>query len=186
MLRPTSFAYRVRRMGDKKPPPYKAAGERLRRRRTALQDAKRLEALKDIAKSVGVTVSSYLSYERGEYWPKGEKRRRLAKLMDWSEIELDHGPQMSATSDSPEVNRLIMAFGWLTDDERQALLRELEAKAVTNKAIAKQLGPRFTIASDATMLAVLKRGGDFPPGAKIKAKPPARRGPNAYREEDPE
>lgn len=72
-----------------KPLPYKAAGARLRERRESLQKAGKIGKLKVLAKEVGVTVSSYLSYERGEYWPKGEKRKRLAVVMGWSDIELD-------------------------------------------------------------------------------------------------
>lgn len=87
---------------------------------------------------------------------------------------------------SPEVTRLIKAFAWLMDDERNHLLRDLEAKAATNKAIAKQLGPRFKVASDATMLEVLKRGGDFPPGSKKKSKATRQKRGTQFKEEDPE
>lgn len=171
-------------MGDDKKTPYLAAGTRLRERRKALQRAGRFPGgLAEIAQAAGATTSSYQAWERGEYWPKGGKRKKLADLMGWSEIELDHGPQLNS-SDSPEVTRLILAFGWLMEEEKANLLAELEAKATVNKTIAKQLGPRFSIASDATYLEVLKKGGDFPPGSKPKKSVKPRR--QRFKEEDPE
>lgn len=86
--------------------------------------------------------------------------------------------------ESPDVIRLVKAFAWLMEDEQEKLLAELEAKAATNKTIAKELGPRFRVKSDQEMLAHLVRGGDFPPGAKKKAIKGKRR--QGFREEDPE
>lgn len=52
-------------------------------------------------------------------------------------------------ADSPEVERLIRAFTWLMDDEREKLLEDLDARAEGNKRIFKEMGRKFRPLSDA-------------------------------------
>lgn len=125
-------------------------------------------------------------YETDKNRPGKDARLALALVFERTESFIEFGelsPTSSAQVREPDaqyatgkkVDRLIKAFTWLTDDEQETLLKELEAKATANKAIARQLGPRFKIASDATMLDLLKKGGDFPPGTKRRPAPKPRR-----------
>lgn len=106
-------------------------------------------------------------------------------------VALEEGPVKSekpavAQIESPEITRLILAFGWLTKKQKKTRLAELEADALTNKTFAKELGAvDFEFKSDQEMLDHLLRGGDFPPGKKKaqKTKRPKRQG---FAEEDPE
>lgn len=134
-------------------------------------------------------------YEENTNRPGKDARRALAMVFDRTETYIEFGDTVqqklearepaAAYGDSPEVARLIRAFSWLTDDEKATLLGDLESKAATNKAIAKQLGPRFKIASDETYRKVLERGGDFPPGTKKRQSTPRRR-PAIGHPEDPD
>lgn len=133
-------------------------------------------------------------YELDENRPPPDARRALAKVFDKTESYIEFGDSKQEAREpapsyaaglAPDVDRLIRAYTWLMDEERDALLKELEAKAETNKQIAKRLGPRFKFASDERVLEALKRGGDFPPGSK-KKQTAKRRRPPTFREEDPE
>jgi transcriptional regulator with XRE-family HTH domain len=174
--------------------------ETIGQRITRLRNAKgwsRAELGRRMAKAVGrdkpFAGESVRRYEEGIDKPRRDGRLALAKVFDRSEqyIEFGESARQEAREPSPtygvdvapEVERLIRAFSWLMEDERDALLKEIEAKAVTNKAIAKQLGPRFKITGDARVLEVLQNGGDFPPGKKKAAQ---RRRPPTFKEEDPE
>ena len=88
--------------------------------------------------------------------------------------------------ESPEITRLILAFGWLTKAQKKKRLEELEADALTNKAFAKELGAaEFEFKTDQEMLSHLIRGGDFPPGKK-KARKGAPSKKQGFAEDDPE
>lgn len=123
-------------------------------------------------------VAAYLGLKTDEYLVK-VGRVRAGEL-------IQEPPAEYTSSDSPQITRLIKAFAWLMDDEQEKLLRELEAKATANKAIAKQMGPRFSYATDETMLALLRRGGDFPPGSKKKSSKAKSQRKGSFREDDPE
>lgn len=84
------------------------------------------ETIEPIAKYFGITLGQLRGYE-----PLG------AKL-----------PPPTPALESPEVSRLIKAFGWLLADEKVEFLKELEAKAKGNMVISKELGPRWTTATD--------------------------------------
>lgn len=133
-------------------------------------------------------------YEIGKNRPKGDARLALSKVFGKSEAFIEFGESGKpdareptaryASVLAPDVERLIRAFSWLTSEQQKQLLEGLEADAATNKAIAKQLGPKFEFAKDEKVLAGLKRSGDFPPGtrrraAKVKRQP-------GFKEEDPE
>lgn len=121
-------------------------------------------------------VAAYLGMKTDEYL------ERVGRVPPRSETSA----AIQFESDSPQITRLVKAFAWLMDDEQKKLLADLEAKAATNKTIAKELGPRFRIKPDQEMLEHLKRGGDFPPGTKKKAARSRQPKRGGYREEDPE
>lgn len=137
-------------------------------------------------------------YEEGIDEPGNAARAALAKVFGKSEQYIEFGDSSQKAKqpeakyngqhgmDSPDVVRLVKAFAWLMPEEQVTLLRDLEAKAMTNRQIAKSLGPRFSIKSDQEMLEHLKKSGDFPPGARKKATKGARRRGPSFREEDPE
>lgn len=134
-----------------------------------------------LATAVGVKYQSVQEWEReGGTAPHRKRHGAVAAALGVTVHELLTGERVPARGegDSPEVERLIRAFSWLMEDEQAELLKTIEAKAATNKVIAKQLGPRFRVASDAEYEAVLRKSGDFPPGAKKKrAKPGPKRQP---------
>lgn len=146
-----------------------------------------------LAKLAGVKYQSVQEWEREDGTAPSRKRlSKVASALGVSISQLLSGDDGSApavhqsragyANDSPEITRLIKAFAWLMDGEKAVLLRDIEAKAGANKAIAKEMGPRFTLKTDQEMLEHLKRSGDFPPGAKKRVK---RRG-TTFKEEDPE
>lgn len=113
-------------------------------------------------------------YETGLTGPKKDALRALSILFGISEAELLFGstpvaaqPQSAYSVNSPEVDRLIRAFTWLTDAQRAETLGDLEAKAATNRAITKELGPRFEFTPDHHVAKHLK-----PVPAKVGKKHP--------------
>lgn len=112
-----------------------------------------------------------------------DKWKVNARYLATEEGEIRAEASQAQTIDSPEVIRLILAFGWLTKDQKKKRLAELEADALTNKTFAREIGIDFEFKSDKEMLDHLIRGGDFPPGKKKPAMP--RKGPK-FKEEDPE
>lgn len=119
-----------------------------------------------LAEKVGVSNNAVTK------WKKSGKisRENAVKVSLALQIPLDRllgaeteSPQKAIVApESPEVQRLIMAFGWLTNDQQKEALADLEAKAETNKAISKQLGHRWEFKSDQHV------------GNHIRPAPPAR------------
>lgn len=174
---------------------------RIKRLRTG-KGWSRPELGRRMAKAIGrgkpFSGESIRRYEKGIDVPRRDGRAGLAAVFEKDEAYIMFGesgtkaeaqqPTARYAADlAPDVERLIRAYTWLMDEERDDLLKDLEAKAETNKAIAKQLGPRFKITSAERVLDVLKRGGDFPPGRRKKAagSHQARRA-QKFKEEDPE
>jgi transcriptional regulator with XRE-family HTH domain len=153
------------------------------------------EMAKAIGRKSAFTGELIRLYEQGKNRPRSEARRALSEVFGKGEQYIEFGESgahetrepAEARYDhlAPDVERLIRAFSWLTTDQQKKLLETLEADATTNKAIAKQLGPKFEFAKDERVLGILEQGGDFPPGKKrTVAKAGKRRPP--FKEEDPE
>jgi transcriptional regulator with XRE-family HTH domain len=170
--RTNSFACTVLpAMGTKqktrKPRPYKERGDRLRLRKEFLLAAQQLrndsgqilKSLVDMAKAVGVSVSGFQQWERGETWPTPKRKAKLARLMQWSEPELDFGSKGAARQSemfhptSPrEVEVLALVRALAVD---QALYNEaidyLKTKVAALQEIQQRLGGPVHSVSDREM-----------------------------------
>lgn len=136
-----------------KPRPYAALGERLRRRKEALIASGKLpNDLTKIAKLAGVSVSGFGQWERGETWPRKQKRANLATLMDWTEQELDFGPQPASegASDvpshpvSPDELEMLALYRGLQDEQaevKRLLVAKLHARHISQQHIRGPLKP---------------------------------------------
>jgi len=153
-------------------------GERIQERLDEL-DGK--VAIADVAKACGVKPQSVYQWINGD--TKGPKpgnliaaARALRTSPEW--LATGHGqkdastvlesPQATYQPESPEISRLIVAFGWLTDDQKKSMLADLESKAETNKTISRQLGPRWEIKADADVAKIIKPAPKSPPERKHK------------------
>lgn len=147
-----------------------------------------------IAKSLGISKQTAFQWmDKGRPTPEnifliadkwGFNPRWLA--IEEGPMRLEAAAKPAVQIESPEISRLILAFGWLTKAQKKKLLQEMEADALTNKTFAKELGAAdFEFKSDQEMLAHLIRGGDFPPGRKStrKGASPKKQG---FTEDDPE
>lgn len=113
---------------------------------------------------LGRTKGNVSAWEKGRHEPSYEQLRQISKR---SGVPLP-GIVLPPTPESPEVERMIMAFGWLTEDQKTAMLADLESKAETNKAISRQLGPRWDFKPDAAVARTIKPAPKAPPAKKHK------------------
>lgn len=123
-----------------------------------------------LAAKVGVAYQSVQEWERERGTAPSRKRQKaVAEALGVSVDHLITGEAATAakaTTDSPEIERLIRAFSWLTDQQKGNLLSRLEAAAATNKTIAREVGPRFEFEAEDATRDRLIRSGDFPPGSR--------------------
>ena len=156
----------------------------------------------ELAKVAGVSkglVSQWLSGQRLSmgYEAAHKINRKYGYSANW--LMKGDGPKMAGGKveehsaerppfqiESPEITRLILAFGWLTKAQKKDRLAELEADALTNKTFAKELGVDFEFKTDREILDHLIKGGDFPPGQKKTSKKGSRPKRPGFAEEDPE
>lgn len=93
-------------------------------------------------------------YEMDKNRPGKDAARALASVFSKSEQYIMYGDpiQVSASANEsaaaastggPNINRLVQAFGWLTDAQKEKILLEIESMAAANKAIAKEFGTRL-------------------------------------------
>jgi transcriptional regulator with XRE-family HTH domain len=151
----------------RKPRPYKERGDRLRLRKQSLLSAHEmrndsgqvLTGLVDIAKAVGVSVSGFQQWERGETWPTPKRKAKLARLMQWSEQELDFGSkgavrqsEMFHPTSPREVEVLALVRALAVD---QALYNEaldyLKTKVAALQEIQQRVGGPVRSVSDREM-----------------------------------
>lgn len=141
-------------MSEKSGQPYAERGKRLRRRKEQLIETGILpDDLGKIAELVGVSVSGFQQWERGETWPRKVKRAKLADVMRWSEQELDFGPQeakgsadMSSHPVSPEELEVLALYRGL-EDQRAEARTWLIAKLHTRHALQHEVrGPLKAVA----------------------------------------
>lgn len=126
--------------------PVETINQRIRRLRT-----KKGLSQKDLAATVGVAYQSVQEWERqGGTAPSRKRQEAVAAALGVSHQELMAGAPSVPTplSEGKDVQRLIVAFGWLTDEQQKSLLADLESKAATNKAISRELGSRWEYKSD--------------------------------------
>jgi transcriptional regulator with XRE-family HTH domain len=100
------------------------------------------------AEEFGRTKGNVSGWEKNRHNPSFAQMQRMSLL---SGIPMPGASEPTASYDvteSAEVKRLIIAFGWLTVEQQRATLADLESKAETNKAISRQLGPRWEFKAD--------------------------------------
>lgn len=153
--------------------PYAEQGARLRERRRLLQKTGRLHTSWDkLSKAAGVTVSGFQQWERGETWPTAKHKPKLAALMGWSELELDHGPQEpeSNTGDtlfhpvSPQELEVLALYRALEDQKIEAL-RWLKARVMARHALQAEVRGDLRAVPDQQVERHIK-----PPPFKIKQR----------------
>lgn len=112
-----------------------------------------------LAKACGATYQAVQSWERGDTAPKRARLAAVAIALGVSPQELDHGaPTSSQRQPSPDC-RLSQIGGyweWLTEEQKAAVTADLKAMATANKAIAKELGGKFSTAKDSRVTEALK------------------------------
>ena len=100
----------------------------------------------------GRTKANISAWEKDRHEPSPQQLQELANLSGiplpgQDRVAMQTLPKYGA-GESSEVQRLIVAFGWLTDDQQKTILSDLETKAETNKAISRELGARWEFKSD--------------------------------------
>lgn len=131
---------------------YVERGARLRARRKELERNGTLSAdLDKLAGEIGVSVSAYQSWERGEYWPTPKFKPKLAAKMGWTEQELDFGPQPVSVGDpdvpshpvSPDELEIIALYRGISDkvEAKRALLARLHAQHTLQQNMRSPLRP---------------------------------------------
>lgn len=133
-------------MEDPRSKPHAGKGHRLRAQRKELQASGVLSlTVAEIAKAAGVSLSGYNQWETGETWPKGERKRKLATLMGWTEQELDYGkPSGGTTVYAPSQHELhlLLLFNRLSPTRRKQIFDALTAEAVSSDTLQNELrGP---------------------------------------------
>lgn len=88
----------------------------------------------DVAKLCGFSTDQYLS---------------LVGLSDRASIANEGATTGQDARKSENEQRMIAAFGWLTNEQQNDLLRDIEAKAETNKAISRELSGKWEFKPDA-------------------------------------
>lgn len=112
-----------------------------------------------LAKACGATYQAVQSWERGDTAPKRARLSAVAIALGGSPQELDHGAPI-ATQKNPGADCRLTQIGgywqWLTEEQKASITADLKAMAIANKAIAKELGGRFSTAQDSRVTEALK------------------------------
>jgi transcriptional regulator with XRE-family HTH domain len=125
--------------------------ESIHQRIKRLREKKRLTQVQ-LAELVGVRYQSVQEWEENDGTGTAPQRKRLQKVADALGVSLHELMTGSNADEAPtgaKVDRIIKAFGWLTEEQQNAMLQDLEAKAETNKAISRELGARWEFKPDA-------------------------------------
>lgn len=104
-----------------------------------------------LASKVGVNYQAVQQWENGKSAPKRTRLERVATALGVTPQELATGaapPRSAAPGTDPRIDEIPGLFIWLTEEQRDAFLSELRATATANRAIAKELGGKFTIVQD--------------------------------------
>ena len=121
-----------------------------------------------LAEEFGKSKGNISAWENNRHNPSLAQMQRMS-LLSGIPLPGTAEPQgMYDVTESPDVKRLIMAFGWLTDEQQKSILRDLESKAEANKAISRQLGPRWEFKSDQHVAAHIKPAPASKPRSKKK------------------
>lgn len=112
-----------------------------------------------LAKACGATYQAVQSWERGNTAPKRARLSAVAIALGVSPQELAHGAPTTSQK-APEADcRLAEISGyweWLTEEQKVTITADLKSMATANKAIAKELGGRFSTAKDSRVAETLK------------------------------
>lgn len=143
-----------------------------------------------LGERMGRTKGNISGWEKDRHKPS---LYQLQQLSEWSKLPI---PGLSAPSpatlanvvlESPEVSKLIVAFGWLTKVQKKDVLKDLVAKAETNKTISKELGPRWEFTPDAVLhQAGIRAAPLIGPTKKKHKQPESGRPPSAPLDDYPE
>jgi SOS-response transcriptional repressor LexA len=95
-----------------------APGERIRKRREALG-----LSLEQVAESVGVSYQAVQQWETRDgvgYVPRGDRRKKLAHALQWTEPELEFGIQQAQmplgdynVAEGPNIGRVVPLISWV-------------------------------------------------------------------------
>ncbi len=112
-----------------------------------------------LAKACGATYQAVQSWERGDTAPKRARLGAVAMALGVSPQELDHGAP-TGSQKQPSVDCRLTQIGtyweWLTDEQKASFADDLKSMALANKAIAKELGGKFSVAKDSRVADALK------------------------------
>lgn len=103
--------------------------------------------LEQFAEAVGVKYQSAQQWERSDETataPRRTRIRQVARVLGVSEAYLlaSSVDEEERAPIDPLADRLVRAFFWLTDEQKAQQLGIIEAMAVANKAIAKEITGR--------------------------------------------
>jgi transcriptional regulator with XRE-family HTH domain len=112
-----------------------------------------------LAKACGATYQAVQKWESGATAPKRARLSAVAIALGVSPQELAHGAP-TTSQNAPKGDCRLTKIGtyweWLTEEQKTTLINDLQSMAVANRAIAKELGGRFSTAKDSRVAAALK------------------------------
>lgn len=108
-------------------------------------------SMQGLAKLVGVSYQTVQQWENGKSAPKRTRLERVASVLGVTPQELVAGVsagRKTAPGYDPRLDEIPALFSWLTEEQKNGLITKLRATAMANKAIAKELGGKFTPVHD--------------------------------------
>lgn len=114
----------------------------------------------ELAKAAGVKRQTVEQWETepGKGKSTAPARKRLGAVAEFLGVtpqELIGGPPESPIS-NPRAKRVATLFRWLTKEQQQDLLDDVEAKATTNQLIARELGGNVNPGPDSRVEKAIK------------------------------
>lgn len=152
--------------------------EKLRLRKGMKKRPELARALKE--HGVKMTGEMIRLYETDKHPPPRRVRAAMAKVFGIEEIVLEFGDpppakraeitRMAAEPhhEDPRAQKVAALFYWLTEEEKEELLKDVRSRADGNRAIAKQLMGKLKAATDERV------GKTIKPAPKEKAKTKAK------------
>lgn len=122
-------------------------------------------SLEAFAGQLGIKYQSAQQWERENGTAPTRKRlEAVARALGVTVPELVTGAtapveakEPPAEYGDPRAKRLSALFYWLTEQEKDELMRDVEAKAAGNRAIARELGPKLNPVSDEKVAHAFKK-----------------------------
>ncbi len=163
-------------------------GQRIERYRLRKGFKKRPELARAMEiHGVKVTGEMIRLYETDKHPPPRRVRAAMAKIFEVGEAVLEFGeptPQQRAEihrmaaethHEDPRAKRIAALFYWLTEEEKESFLRDIQSRADGNKAIAKQMVGKLAPSSDERVSKHIK------PAGKSKAKTKSKAGRDRFK-----